>query len=95
MNCNTLKDKAREFDLFECGPIIYLKLGDLKFQIDFVDARLFWHPWDSSRTERTDLGIDSLTAPTLLVAKMVTAIERRGSETDQRKTEREASQRCT
>ena len=43
---NTLKDYARQSTLFEVGLKIFYKLENIDVQLDFVDAELFFSPWE-------------------------------------------------
>lgn len=86
---NALKDlAAQEPDKFLVGPKIFWKLPSVDVQVDFVDARLFWQPPEILRAvvQFPGTALLSLDAPTLLVGKIVSAIERAQPDKRERQT---------
>ncbi|KAA1478529.1 hypothetical protein DENSPDRAFT_885967 [Dentipellis sp. KUC8613] len=80
---NALKDIASRDSRLIVGPKIYWvhQPTRIPVQVDFVDANLFWRPFDiramvDTTPTGTVGGVPSLNPPTLLVGKMKSALER-------------------
>ncbi|EKM61791.1 uncharacterized protein PHACADRAFT_190981 [Phanerochaete carnosa HHB-10118-sp] len=75
---NALKDLARQDPRLVVGPKIYWihKPTGTLVQVDFVDAQLFWHPFDVRQMVDPSNIVPSLNLPTLLAGKLKSALER-------------------
>jgi len=85
---NGLKDLAvEEPDRFVVGLKIFWKLANVNVQVDFVDANLFWQPTQILQSTITLPSTDllSLSPPTLLVGKIISAIERNQTDKAERR----------
>ncbi|KAJ3551205.1 hypothetical protein NM688_g4842 [Phlebia brevispora] len=91
VDTNALKDIASRDPRLIVGPKIYWRHSTTgtPIQVDFVDANLFWAPFDVVQMLDRNMPVPSLNLPTLLVGKMKSAIERNQGTT----VERTAKQR--
>ncbi|OBZ73203.1 hypothetical protein A0H81_06953 [Grifola frondosa] len=83
LDTNALKQIAAQSPHFSVGPKVYWILdahtaSPKYIQVDFVDAQLYWHPFDVAQmvVSAPTLPIPVMNLPTLLVGKMKSAIER-------------------
>ncbi|KZT11878.1 uncharacterized protein LAESUDRAFT_710419 [Laetiporus sulphureus 93-53] len=69
------------------GPKIYWKHqpSGMYVQVDFVDAHLFWAPFDVEQMVDRSLPLPSLNLPTLLVGKLKCALERNQADVRERR----------
>ncbi|TFY58659.1 hypothetical protein EVG20_g8064 [Dentipellis fragilis] len=82
---NALKDMASRDPRFIVGPKIFWihQLSGTPVQVDFVDTRLFWQPFDIRYMVDANPAahaVPSLNPPMLLVGKMKSALERAAME---------------
>ncbi|KAI0784023.1 hypothetical protein C8Q75DRAFT_406803 [Abortiporus biennis] len=86
VDVNALKSMASTDSRLIVGPKIFWKHSTTGtyVQVDFIDANLFYAPFDYRRMVDSSIAIPSLNLPTLLVGKIRTALQRNQSDTSER-----------
>ncbi|KAE9401483.1 hypothetical protein BT96DRAFT_1092242 [Gymnopus androsaceus JB14] len=55
VDMNSLKQEVAKDNRFIAGPKIYIKMGSYEVQIDFVNAQMFWSPFNTPDMIDTEL----------------------------------------